>query len=144
MGPLASSSKQTCAPCPLASSTRKESRPTSCSSTASPRRKPWTSKLWIYDLHLTLKENTLKRSDLDDFVACYNPKNRHERKNPSASRASPTKSLPSAINSTSTSSGSKTNHSKTARISPIPTSSPPKSSKTSKPLFRTSPQFQLI
>jgi type I restriction enzyme M protein len=27
-----------------------------------------------------LKENPLKRSDLDDFVACYNPKNRHERK----------------------------------------------------------------
>jgi len=25
-------------------------------------------------------QNTLKRSDLDDFVACYNPKNRHERK----------------------------------------------------------------
>jgi type I restriction-modification system DNA methylase subunit len=45
---------------------------------------PWTSKLWIYDLrtnkHFTLKENPLKRSDLDDFVACYNPKNRHERK----------------------------------------------------------------
>ena len=34
-----------------------------------------TEKLWIYDLrtnlHFTLKENTLKRSDLDDFVACY-------------------------------------------------------------------------
>jgi type I restriction enzyme M protein len=46
--------------------------------------KPWTSKLWIYDLrtnkHFTLKENPLKRTDLDDFVACYNPKNRHERK----------------------------------------------------------------
>src|SRR5437879_4381196 len=46
--------------------------------------KPWTSKLWIYDLrtnkHFTLKENPLKRPDLDDFVACYNPKNRHERK----------------------------------------------------------------
>jgi hypothetical protein len=46
--------------------------------------KPWTDKLWIYDLrtnkHFTLKENPLKRSDLDDFVACYNPKNRHERK----------------------------------------------------------------
>src|SRR6266566_3830910 len=68
--------------------------------------KPWTSKLWIYDLrtnkHFTLKEpssseidwrsvspkgqrcsadqNPLKRSDLDDFVASYNPKNRHERK----------------------------------------------------------------
>ncbi len=36
---------------------------------------PWTKQLWIYDLrtnlHFTLKENTLKRSDLDDFVACY-------------------------------------------------------------------------
>ena len=52
-------------------------------------------KLWIYDLrtnkHFTLKENPLKRTDLDDLespavashplrVACYNPKNRHERK----------------------------------------------------------------
>ncbi len=31
--------------------------------------------LWIYDLrtnlHFTLIENTLKRSDLDDFVNCY-------------------------------------------------------------------------
>ncbi|MBI2927894.1 MAG: SAM-dependent DNA methyltransferase [Verrucomicrobia bacterium] len=48
------------------------------------QEKPWTQKLWIYDLrtnlHFTLKENTLKRSDLDDFVACLNPKNRHERK----------------------------------------------------------------
>ncbi len=48
------------------------------------QERPWTEKLWIYDLrtnrHFTLKENTLKRSDLDDFVACYNPKNRHERK----------------------------------------------------------------
>jgi type I restriction enzyme M protein len=46
--------------------------------------KPWTDKLWIYDLrtnkHFTLKENPLKREDLDDFVSCYNPKNRHERK----------------------------------------------------------------
>jgi type I restriction enzyme M protein len=44
---------------------------------------PWTQKLWIYDLrtnlHFTLKENTLKRSDLEDFVTCYNTKNRHER-----------------------------------------------------------------
>jgi type I restriction enzyme M protein len=47
------------------------------------QERPWTEKLWIYDLrtnkHFTLKENTLKRSDLDDFVACYNPKNRHKR-----------------------------------------------------------------
>jgi N-6 DNA Methylase len=48
------------------------------------QEKPWTQKLWIYDLrtnlHFTLKENTLKRTDLDDFVTCYNPKNRHQRK----------------------------------------------------------------
>jgi type I restriction enzyme M protein len=45
--------------------------------------KPWTEKLWIYDLrtnkHFTLKESKLKESDLDDFVACYNAGNRHER-----------------------------------------------------------------
>ena len=42
-----------------------------------------TERLWIYDLrtnqHFTLKTNPLKRSDLDDFVACYNPANRHLR-----------------------------------------------------------------
>lgn len=45
---------------------------------------PWTRKLWIYDLrtnkHFTLKTNPLKREDLDEFVKCYNPANRHERK----------------------------------------------------------------
>ena len=44
---------------------------------------PWTKKLWIYDLrtnmHFTLKTNPLKRADLDEFVACYNPANRHQR-----------------------------------------------------------------
>ena len=42
-----------------------------------------TSKLWVYDLrtnqHFTLKTNPLKRGDLDEFVQCYNPANRHER-----------------------------------------------------------------
>lgn len=46
--------------------------------------KPWTEKLWIYDFrtnkHFTMKENTLKREDLDDFVKCYNAKNRQDRK----------------------------------------------------------------
>jgi len=46
--------------------------------------KPWTEKLWIYDfrtnIHFTLKTNTLKYDDLLDFVKCYNPQNRHERK----------------------------------------------------------------
>jgi type I restriction enzyme M protein len=45
---------------------------------------PWTKTLWIYDLrtnkHFTLKTNPLTRADLDDFVACYNPANRHDRK----------------------------------------------------------------
>ncbi len=44
----------------------------------------WTSNLWVYDLrtnmHFTLKTNPLKRADLDEFVACFNPANRHERK----------------------------------------------------------------
>ena len=48
------------------------------------QEKPWTKKLWIYDLrtnqHFTLKERTLKRSDLDEFVACYNTKDRTSRK----------------------------------------------------------------
>ena len=46
--------------------------------------KPWTTKLWIYDLrtnmHFTLKTNPLGRSDLDEFVTCYNPENRNKRK----------------------------------------------------------------
>jgi type I restriction enzyme M protein len=46
--------------------------------------KPWTKELWIYDLrtnmHFTLKTNPMKRSDLDEFVRCYNADNRHNRK----------------------------------------------------------------
>jgi type I restriction enzyme M protein len=46
--------------------------------------KPWTEKLWVYDfrtnIHFTLKTNTLKYEDLLDFVKCYNPQNRHYRK----------------------------------------------------------------
>jgi type I restriction enzyme M protein len=45
------------------------------------RGKPWTEKLWVYDyrtnIHNTQKTKPLKRPDLDEFVACYNPKNRH-------------------------------------------------------------------
>ncbi|HEU0078800.1 MAG TPA: class I SAM-dependent DNA methyltransferase [Longimicrobiaceae bacterium] len=45
--------------------------------------KPWTKKLWIYDLrtnqHFTLKTRPLQRSDLDEFVACYKPATRHDR-----------------------------------------------------------------
>jgi type I restriction enzyme M protein len=42
-----------------------------------------TKKLWIYDLrtnkHFTLKTKQLQRSDLDEFVQCYNPENREDR-----------------------------------------------------------------
>jgi type I restriction enzyme M protein len=48
------------------------------------REEPWTKKLWVYDLrtnkHFTLKQNPLTRADLDEFVACYNPENRHDRR----------------------------------------------------------------
>jgi len=48
------------------------------------REKPWTERLWIYDLrtnkHFTLKTNPLHYDDLRDFIKCYNPKNRFERK----------------------------------------------------------------
>jgi len=49
---------------------------------ANPDR-PWTEKLWVYDLrtnkHVTLKQNPLRREDLDDFVACYLPGRRADR-----------------------------------------------------------------
>lgn len=43
-----------------------------------------TSNIWIYDLrtnkHFTLKESVLGKEDLKDFVECYNPQNRFQRK----------------------------------------------------------------
>ena len=48
-----------------------------------PSEQPWTQRLWIYDFRtnqsFTLKTRQLVRSDLDDFVACYNADNRQER-----------------------------------------------------------------
>jgi type I restriction enzyme M protein len=44
---------------------------------------PSTRTLWVYDLrtnmHFTLKENPLRREDLDEFVACYRAENRGQR-----------------------------------------------------------------
>jgi type I restriction enzyme M protein len=43
-----------------------------------------TQGVWFYDLrtnkHFTLKTRTLKPDDLQDFIACYNPENRNERR----------------------------------------------------------------
>ena len=49
---------------------------------ASPERQ--TKDIWIYDfrtnIHFTLKQHPMTDADLDDFIACYNPQNRYERK----------------------------------------------------------------
>jgi type I restriction enzyme M protein len=48
-----------------------------------PSETPWTKKLWIYDFRtnqsFTLKTRQLTRADLEDFVRCYNPADRHQR-----------------------------------------------------------------
>jgi len=45
---------------------------------------PWTKEVWYYDyrtnIHHTLKKKPLRFDDLQDFIDCYNPENRHKRK----------------------------------------------------------------
>jgi len=42
-----------------------------------------TKEVWLYDfrtnVHFTLKQNPLNFADLQDFIYCYNPENRHNR-----------------------------------------------------------------
>lgn len=49
---------------------------------ASPSR--WSKEVWYYDyrtnIHHTLKKQSMRFSDLQDFIQCYNPQNRHVRK----------------------------------------------------------------
>lgn len=44
---------------------------------------PWTKTVWFYDfrtnMHFTLKQKRLARADLDEFVKCFNPADRHSR-----------------------------------------------------------------
>lgn len=44
----------------------------------------WSKEVWYYDyrtnIHHTLKKQPMRFSDLQDFVQCYNPQNRHVRK----------------------------------------------------------------
>jgi len=46
--------------------------------------KAWTKEVWYYDyrtnVHHTLKKKTMRFDDLADFIECYNPSNRHKRK----------------------------------------------------------------
>jgi len=45
---------------------------------------PWTKEVWIYDLrtnvHFTMKKSPMKFEDLKDFIYCYKPENRRQRK----------------------------------------------------------------
>lgn len=45
---------------------------------------PWTKEVWVYDfrtnVHFTLKQNPMKYEDLQEFISCFNPQNRYERK----------------------------------------------------------------
>jgi type I restriction enzyme M protein len=47
------------------------------------RERPWTERVWFYDyrtnVHHTLKQNPIAKEDLQEFIACFNPANRHER-----------------------------------------------------------------
>jgi type I restriction enzyme M protein len=47
-------------------------------------KEPWTKEIWYYDyrtnIHHTLKKNPMKFEDFKEFISCYNPKNRHKRK----------------------------------------------------------------
>ena len=49
-----------------------------------PQEKAWTTKLWVYDFrtnkHFTPKQNTLRRSEFEEFIALYKPGAIHKRK----------------------------------------------------------------
>ena len=83
---LQSATSTPCSACPPASSTPRASRRTSSSSTASrPAPTPWTretlgSTTCAPTCTSRCKTNPLQRADLDDFVACYQPENRHNGK----------------------------------------------------------------
>lgn len=46
-------------------------------------KEPWTREVWYYDyrtnVHHTLKKKPMQFEDLAEFIACYNPQNRHQR-----------------------------------------------------------------
>jgi len=47
-------------------------------------KEPQTREVWFYDyrtnVHHTLKQKPLRLEDLHEFIACYNPQNRHQRR----------------------------------------------------------------
>ena len=80
---------------------------------------PWTKQVWYYDyrtnIHHTLKKNPMRFENLSDFINCYNPQNRHQRKATSKTThqkavgaVTATKKSAPATKPVSTSSGSRT------------------------------------
>ncbi len=106
---------------------------------------PWTKELWIYDLrtnkHFTLKTRTLTRADLDDFFECYSTGSAASGRRGSGSTGSATTSWSPATRPASTSSGCVTRAWRRPTISPPPASSPPRSSRTSRPPSPSSPSW---
>lgn len=47
------------------------------------QKDPWTKEIWVYDyrtnIHHTLKKQPMQLTDLQDFIDCYKPANRHQR-----------------------------------------------------------------
>ena len=47
-------------------------------------KEPWTKEVWFYDyrtnIHHTQKKKPLRPDDLKEFIDCYNPLDRHKRK----------------------------------------------------------------
>jgi len=47
-------------------------------------KETWTKEVWYYDyrtnIHHTLKKKTMRLDDLSEFIKCFNPENRHARK----------------------------------------------------------------
>ncbi len=56
-----------------------------------------TEQLWVYDLrtnkNFTLRTNPLREEHLTDFIACYNPTNRHQRQESERFRSFPYEEL---------------------------------------------------
>lgn len=54
---------------------------------------PCTKDVWVYDyrtnIHHTLKKNPLKFESLHDFILCYNPNDRHKRKETYNAKSNP-------------------------------------------------------
>ena len=56
-------------------------------------KEPWTKEIWFFDyrtnIHHTLKKKPLRFDDLQEFIADYNPLNRHERRESWNEQSSP-------------------------------------------------------